>query len=92
MIAEPKSEAREDADERKRQERGLDEALKSTFPASDPVSVEQPTPHAAERDRAIFETSEVRARQGITGHNVRYVLGFGILGATVAFMFLYLLN
>ncbi len=24
------------------------------------------------------------ARQGVTGHNVRYVLGFGLLGAIVA--------
>src|SRR6516162_3041455 len=29
--------------ERRRQEQGLDEALENTFPASDPVSVEQPT-------------------------------------------------
>ena len=28
--------------ERKRDEKALDEALKNTFPASDPVSVEQP--------------------------------------------------
>ena len=34
------------------QEHALDEALKDTFPASDPVSVEQPTPPAADRDRA----------------------------------------
>jgi hypothetical protein len=26
-----------------------------------------------------------RARQGVTGHNVRYVLGFGLLGIIVAF-------
>ena len=31
-----------DERERKRQEEALDEALKNTFPASDPVSVEQP--------------------------------------------------
>jgi hypothetical protein len=34
------------------QEDALDEALKDTFPASDPVSVEQPTPPAADRDMA----------------------------------------
>jgi hypothetical protein len=28
--------------ERRRDEKALDEALKNTFPASDPVSVEQP--------------------------------------------------
>jgi hypothetical protein len=38
--------------ERRHQENALDEALKDTFPASDPVSVEQPTPPAADRDRA----------------------------------------
>jgi hypothetical protein len=33
----------EDLHQRRRQEEALDEALKNTFPASDPVSVEQPT-------------------------------------------------
>jgi len=47
MIAEPKREAHRDDTtrvnrERKRHEKALDEALKNTFPASDPVSVEQP--------------------------------------------------
>jgi hypothetical protein len=41
-----------DERERTHQEHALDEALKDTFPASDPVSVEQPTPPAADRDRA----------------------------------------
>ena len=55
MIAEPKHKPHQDdndRDKRKRQEKALDEALKNTFPASDPVSVEQPTPPAADRDRA----------------------------------------
>jgi hypothetical protein len=34
--------------------------------------------------------SEVRARQGVTGHNVRYVLGFGLAGAIIALTVLYL--
>ncbi len=38
--------------ERRHQEDALDEALKDTFPASDPVSFEQPTPPAADRDKA----------------------------------------
>ena len=47
MIAEPKREIRRDDTvrgkrERKRHEKALDEALGNTFPASDPVSVEQP--------------------------------------------------
>jgi len=41
-----------DKRERMHQENALDEALKDTFPASAPVSVEQPTPPAADRDRA----------------------------------------
>jgi hypothetical protein len=56
MIAEPKRRPQEDDDERdkrerKHQEKALDDALKNTFPASDPISVEQPTPPAADRDR-----------------------------------------
>ena len=34
--------------------------------------------------------SEVRARQGVTGHNVRYVLGFGLAGAIIAMTVVYL--
>ena len=57
MIAEPKRKPHQDASardkrERRHQENALDEALKDTFPASDPVSIEQPTPPAADRDRA----------------------------------------
>jgi hypothetical protein len=45
MIAHPKRKPHQgygDGDKRRRQEEALDEALKNTFPASDPVSVEQP--------------------------------------------------
>jgi hypothetical protein len=57
MIAEVKRKPHQDncardTRERRHQENALDEALKDTFPASDPVSVEQPTPPAADRDRA----------------------------------------
>jgi hypothetical protein len=38
------------AAERARQEEALDDALKNTFPASDPVSIEQPAPPAADDD------------------------------------------
>ena len=37
---------------RKRQERALDDALENTFPASDPVSIEEPTAPATDRDRS----------------------------------------
>jgi hypothetical protein len=46
MIADPKHKTPQDdgdSDKRRRQEEALDEALKDTFPASDPISVEQPT-------------------------------------------------
>jgi hypothetical protein len=34
---------------RRHQEKALDDALKNTFPASDPVSIEQPTTPATDR-------------------------------------------
>ena len=46
MMTDPKRKSHQDdgdSDKRSRQEDALDEALKDTFPASDPVSVEQPT-------------------------------------------------
>jgi hypothetical protein len=57
VMAEPKRKPNQDDcarawRERSHQENALDEALKDTFPASDPVSVKQPTPPAADRDRA----------------------------------------
>ena len=56
MIAAPKFKPPQDDDERNERERrhleqALDEALENTFPASDPVSMEQPVPPAADRDR-----------------------------------------
>jgi hypothetical protein len=35
---------------RRRQEEALDDALKNTFPASDPVSIEQPASPAGDHD------------------------------------------
>jgi len=32
-----------------------------------------------------------RARQGVTGHNVRFVLGFGLAGVIVAFLLQFLI-
>jgi len=39
--------------------------------------------------RTVVPTEQ--ARQGVTGHNVRYVLGIGIAAAVVAFAVLYAL-
>jgi hypothetical protein len=33
----------------------------------------------------------VRARQGVTGHKLRYVLGFGLAAVIVAFLIVYLI-
>jgi hypothetical protein len=32
-----------------------------------------------------------RARQGVTGHNVQYVLAFGLVGVIIAFAIIYAL-
>jgi hypothetical protein len=40
------------------------------------------------QSRAVVPTA--RARQGVTGHNVRYVLAFGIAAVVVAFVIVYL--
>ena len=53
MIAHPKRKPRQDdvdpdkRERRRRREEALDDALKNTFPASDPVSMEQPAPRSS---------------------------------------------
>jgi hypothetical protein len=66
----------------------LDQALSETFPASDPVAMLEPA--GAPVERPVVE-NEVEARQGVTGHNVRYVLAYGIAGTVIAFIIVYLL-
>lgn len=34
--------------------------------------------------------SKTEARQGVTGHNVRYVLGFGVAAVIVLFVIVYI--
>jgi hypothetical protein len=41
-----------------------------------------------ENDRVVATTNE--ARQGETGHNVRYVLGIGLVALIIAFFIIYL--
>jgi hypothetical protein len=41
-------------------------------------------------DERIVETA-VQARQGVTGHNVRYVLAFSTCGVIAAFVIIYFL-
>jgi hypothetical protein len=38
------------------------------------------------------DLSKTEARQGVTGHNVRYVLGFGLVAIIIAFAILYLVD
>jgi hypothetical protein len=40
---------RDERERRRRQEEALDEALSNSFPASDPVSIEQPAPPCPDR-------------------------------------------
>ena len=48
--------------------------------------------HASAGDaKSPVVLSAVGARQGVTGHNVRYVLGFGLVGAIIALTIIYLL-
>ena len=49
-----------------------------------PVSAE---PRLQSEVRTVVPTQQ--ARQGVTGHNVRYVLGIGLAAAIVAFVVLY---
>jgi hypothetical protein len=35
------------------------------------------------------DTQTSRVRQGVTGHNVRYMLGWGLAGIIVAFAIIY---
>ena len=59
MIAGPKRKPRQGdvrrvTRERTRQEEALDDALRNTFPASDPVSVVQPAPPADDRPKDLI--------------------------------------
>jgi hypothetical protein len=49
-------------------------------------------PEYREADREVAGRPVVpapRARQGVTGHNVRYVLGFGTAAVVAAFLIVY---
>ena len=43
------------------------------------------------RTRQLVTVTTDRARQGVTGHNVRYVLGLGLAGVIIAFALIYIL-
>ena len=53
-------------------------------------ATESPISASDDRERPIVVDKD-RARQGVTGHNVRYVLGFGVVGIIVVFTVIYLI-
>ncbi len=57
-----------------------------SFPQDRPVFGQR---HLQSEQRTVVPTEQ--ARQGVTGHNVRYVLGIGMAAVVVAFAVLYVL-
>jgi hypothetical protein len=55
--------------------------IRKTVMAADPFTTSQPR-------APVVSTTE--AREGVTGHNVRYVLIFSLVGAVAALVILYL--
>jgi hypothetical protein len=58
------------------------------------MSADPRAPEYKEADRQSAEQPGVpapRARAGVTGHNVRYVLGFGLAAVVIAFLIVYLI-
>jgi hypothetical protein len=58
------------------------------------MSPETQAPEYKEADRKTESSGGVpatRARQAVIGHNVRYVLGFGLAAVIIAFFIIYLL-
>jgi hypothetical protein len=53
---------------------------------------DQRAPEYKDADRSIGsdQLSTVRTRAGVAGHNVRYVLSFGLIGVIVGFAIVYL--
>jgi hypothetical protein len=47
-------------------------------------------PRGGEEEPVVLD--KVRARQGVTGHNVRYVLGFGLAAVIIAFAIILFFN
>jgi hypothetical protein len=59
-------------------------------PDYDDKTDEAPVPPPARAGRVAPVLEPTEARQGVTNHNVRYVLAFGVLGVVVAFALVYL--
>jgi len=59
---------------------------------SQPRSVDSASEPMLERDELSADDARAstnRTRQGVTGHNVRYVLVFGLAGVILAFILIY---
>jgi hypothetical protein len=59
------------------------------------MSSDPRAPEYKEADRRTGEEQVVpkeRARQAVTGHNVRYVLGFSLLAIIIAFVLIYVID
>ena len=48
-------------------------------------------PRGMQSDREVERTT-VEARQGVTGHNVRYVLGFGLVAVIIGMVIVFLIE
>jgi hypothetical protein len=65
MLADPKRKMHQDDStraKRRRREQALDEALENTFPASDPVSIEQPAGRDFPRSEPLIEGGDDNSR------------------------------
>jgi len=65
--------------------------LNQRSPSRRSIMPDKRAPEYKEADRrtGADEVSKVRARAGVTGHNVRYVLAFGLLAVIVGFVIVY---
>jgi hypothetical protein len=52
--------------------------------------VPKPPERPTSEQRPVLSKTE--ARQGVTGHNVRYVLGFGLAAVIIAFAVIYFIS
>jgi hypothetical protein len=63
-----------------------------TKPAAEGAMPDQTAPEYKEADSGTGPTqlNTPRARAGVTGHNVRYVLGFSLIAVIIAFVIVYI--
>jgi len=77
--------------EAREQEVQVAPGLNQRLPSRRSIMPDKRAPEYKEADRrtGADEVSKVRARAGVTGHNVRYVLAFGLLAVIVGFVIVY---